>query len=220
MVDLTEPTHFTFFNSTDEIPNSDCSTLVPATNKGNPRDFIIAFTGMDPDTDDGVSDKTANFDFYAVYDPLIVVENLSPAAYFRIVALMDSRQPTFMVMDTGDSAFCPRIWGFIESNGAVYQEDAPGGYSPSIQLRPTYCDTGQLFPHRGIWQHHTFYQYQSGETSCDYLLEQRSDVSESAAVSLSGKINFPNPVISYSPPTCAEPEGAFGTKMGTKLCFP
>jgi hypothetical protein len=220
MVDLTEPTHFTFFNSTDEIPNADGSALVPAANKGFPRDFIIAFTGMDPDADDGIENKSANFGFYETYDPLIVVEDLAPAAYFRIVALMDARQHAFMVMDSGDSAFCPPIWSFRESDGAVYQEDTSGDYLPGIQLKPTYCDTGQPFSHRGTWQHHTYYQYQCGETNCDYLLEQRSNVSETAIVSLSEKINFPNHVISYTPPTCAEPGGDLGKKMETRLCYP
>jgi hypothetical protein len=220
MVDLTEPTHFTFFNSTDEIPNADGSALVPAANKGFPRDFIIAFTGMDPDADDGIENKTANFGFYESYDPLIVVEDLAPAAYFRIVALMDARQHAYLVMDSGDSAFCPPIWSFRESDGAVYQEDTSGDYVPGIQLKPTYCDTGQPFSHRGIWQHHTYYQYQCGETNCDYLLEQRSNVSETAIVSLSEKINFPNHVISYTPPTCAEPGGDLGKKMETRLCYP
>jgi hypothetical protein len=220
MVDLTEPTHFTFFNSTDEMPNADGSALVPAANKGYPRDFIVAFTGMDPDADDGVVDKTAYFGFYETYDPLIVVEDLAPAAYFRIVALMDARQHAYMVMDSGNSAFCPPIWSFRESDGAVYQEDASGGYVPGIQLKPTSCDTGQPFSHRGIWQHHTYYQYQCGETNCDYLLEQRSNVSETAMVSLSEKINFPNHVISYTPPTCAEPGGDLGKKIETRLCYP
>jgi hypothetical protein len=220
MVDLTEPTHITFFNSTDEIPNADGSALVPAKNESNPRDFIVAFTGTDPDSSDGVQNKTANFGFYETYDPLIVVEDLAPGGYFRIVTLLDSRQHAYTVMDTGDSAFCPPIWSFKDSDGAVYQEDASGGYTPGVQLKPTYCDTGQPFSHRGIWQHHSLYQYLCSETNCEYLLEQRSNVSETAIVSLSGKINFPNHVIGYTPPTCAEPGGDSGRKMETKLCFP
>jgi hypothetical protein len=220
MVDLTEPTHITFFNSTDEIPNADGSALVPAKNESNPRDFIVAFTGTDPDSSDGVQNKTANFGFYETYDPLIVVEDLAPGGYFRIITLLDSRQHAYTVMDTGDSAFCPPIWSFKDSDGAVYQEDASGGYTPGVQLKPTYCDTGQPFSHRGIWQHHSLYQYLCSETNCEYLLEQRSNVSETAIVSLSGKINFPNHVIGYTPPTCAEPGGDLGRKMETKLCFP
>jgi hypothetical protein len=101
MVDLTEPTHITFFNSTDEMPNADGSALVPAKNESNPRDFIVAFTGTDPDSSDGVQNKTANFGFYETYDPLIVVEDLAPGGYFRIITLLDSRQHAYTVMDTG-----------------------------------------------------------------------------------------------------------------------
>jgi hypothetical protein len=217
MVDLTEPTHFTFFNSTDEMPEN--GTLV-GSGGGGLRDFIVAFTGTDPDSADGATDNMANFGFYETYDPLMVVEDLAPASYFRIVALLDSRQGAYMVMDTGDSAGCPPIWTFQSSNGAMYQEDTEGSYEPVIQLKPKYCDTDQAFTHRGIWQHHYFYQYLCNGSDCSYLLAQRSDISANAPVSLSGKINFPNQVINYSPQTCAESGGDFGTKMGTKPCFP
>lgn len=164
MVDLAEPTHFTFFNSTDEMITADGSGLEYV--GGGPRDFIVAFTGTDPDTYDGVEDQTANFGFYETYDPLVVVEDLAPATYFRIVALLDARESAHLVMDTGDSAGCPPIWTFKSSDGAVYQEDATGVYSPDAQLKPVDSVTNDPIAHRGVWQHHFYYQYLCNGDNC------------------------------------------------------
>jgi hypothetical protein len=191
MRDLDEPAYATFWNSTDEIPTSDNSTLVPHPDGGSARDFIIAFTGENPDPD---NDGTAGFDFYDAYEPLVVAEDLPPGRYVKIVVLLENADDKYIAIDSGDLR-CITPWIFRRFDGVIYQEGE------------TYTE---LLPppdgiHRGVRQHHFYYQHICNDQapSCDYmdLADQRS-VPAVTPFPIGGNINFPDPVYYYDPPSC------------------
>jgi hypothetical protein len=194
MKDLNEPAHVTFWNSSDEIAASE-NELVP-----NPfaadRDFIIAFTGEDPDPDD---DGLTDFGFYDAYSPLVVVERLEPAKHFKIIVLLDNTENKYMAIDRGGRR-CMFPWSFYEFSGVEYQEDENGVFQPT-QLLP-YPDG----VHRGVRQHHYYYRADCPNQipSCPYLEDQRSVPEDLTPYPLDGNINFPAEVYNYDPPVCAD----------------
>ncbi len=191
--DLSEPTYFTFWNSTDEMPTVDGGDLTPTPGGGFTRDYIIAFTSEDPDP---YGSGAVDFDYYDAYAPLVVIEALPPAAYAGIIALFDREETVYLVVDYGKRR-CFLPWNYGRPETAQVQLDESGEYGSITPLLPP-------GGHRGVFQHHTYWQSACNDVNgmCAYLMELRRIPDDPSPVSLAGKLNFPERVCDYTPYAC------------------
>jgi hypothetical protein len=125
------------------------------------------------------------------------IDDLPPGRHARVLVLFDREKEIYTAMDFGRQR-CLVPWKFGKIAAAEYQEDEKGNFSPSDQLVP-------IDGHRGVFQHHVFWEAMCNDRAslCPYLMDLRSVPVDLTPISLEGKINFPDQLSSYPPPSCA-----------------